>query len=136
MEKLRLVLAMFIAGTLLSLAGRSRAETICYKVRPVTVRCVRGTVLDQTGGPFSHATVGILKDGTVLASVQTDEDGRFSFEDIKAGSYDMRAEYPGFIVDEYPIVVKKPASNCKRSLVMVIYVPDEGACPNAHVIKR
>lgn len=136
MKKRRSVLAILIAGAFFVLAYRSGADTICLKVRPVPVRCVRGTILDESGGPVSHATVTILREGNVVASVQTDGDGRFEFQGVKIGNYDLRAEHPSFKSDQYPIIVKSKG-NCKNSIEMVLGTGGgEGECPNARVIKH
>ena len=129
--------AIFVIAAFLALSGRSGAATsyTCPKVRPVTVRCVRGTIIDQAGEPVSLATVALLRDHRVLATMQTDQNGEFSFQSVEAGHYDLRAEYPGFLANQYPIVVST-ARKCKRSLEMVINVGASPNCPNARVVKR
>lgn len=135
MKRTRSLLVLFVAGVVFLFAGHSNAETICYDARPVTIRCLHGRIVDQIGGPVSHATVAILRDGVVVTNVQTNEDGRFEFQGVKDGNYDLRAEHPSFKADQYPIVVKSKG-NCKNSIEMILGTGFEGECPNARLIKH
>src|ERR1700722_7815267 len=134
MKRLRSVAYVLVAVIILLFAGQSEANTvICHKVRPITLRWMQGRVVDQLGSPVPQASVDLLRNEMVLASVQTNDDGRFSFQDVKAGNYELRAEYPGFISDQYPVVLKKPTSSWKGLAEMGLGLVVN--CPNARVVK-
>ncbi len=54
---------------------------------------VQGTVLDPTGQPVANAQVFVL--GTAFAAL-TNEDGFYFFNNVPAGTYDMRAQFIGY----------------------------------------
>jgi hypothetical protein len=119
-------LATILVGLLL-IQTASRAEVICEKVRPLKpVRCVRGKLIDPTGGPVSGATVKVVKDGRDLAIVNTSGDGTFVFGELKSGSYELNAQADGLVPFRSPILVANPAKQCKRGLfiMLVLSYPD------------
>jgi hypothetical protein len=54
---------------------------------------VQGTVLDPTGQPVANAQVFVL--GTAFAAL-TNEQGFYFFNNVPAGTYDMRAQFIGY----------------------------------------
>lgn len=62
---------------------------------------VVGTVMDQNGAVIPGATVSVLNEEFNLALyASTGLDGRFRIDGLRAGSYDLRIEAPGFAADE------------------------------------
>jgi hypothetical protein len=62
---------------------------------------VVGTVTDQNGAVIPGATVSVLNEEFNLALyASTSLDGRFRIEGLRAGSYNVRIEAPGFAADE------------------------------------
>jgi len=119
----RCAFATFLAGVLLTLAAStSHTEVLCKEIRLKPLRGVCGKVIDQAGEPVAHATVTVLKDGAQLATAQTGEDGRFSVEGLKAGSYEIQAQATGFPGFRFPVVVEKPGKICKRALEILLQV--------------
>lgn len=55
--------------------------------------------------PIYGATVELLKDGTVVATMTTDEYGRFQFSGLAAGDYDVRVVSDGEAIAHYHIYV-------------------------------
>jgi hypothetical protein len=119
---------MLLAGLFLLLQTQpSGAEAICGKVRPLKpVRCLCGRLIDPIGDPISGATIEVTKDGIGLATVKTDGKGNFIFDELKPGSYELDAHSDGFRPFRSPIVVAKPAKQCRRGLViqLVLSYPD------------
>jgi 3-dehydroquinate synthase class II len=79
-------------------------------------------VLNQLGEPIPNAKVTILKGVTELASVQTNDDGKFSFEQLEAGNYDIQVQADSFKSIQSSIVLVKPVTKCKRTLLVTLAV--------------
>jgi len=77
---------MILVGTLLSPTVRAQSEA-----------SVSGTVSDSSGGAIAGATVTIRNTETGSErSVSTDEAGRYNAASLPVGTYDLKAEKPGF----------------------------------------
>jgi outer membrane receptor protein involved in Fe transport len=57
---------------------------------------LQGTVTDDSGEPVMFATVKLEKDGSLITGTQTDFDGKYSFSNIDAGTYDLAVSYVGY----------------------------------------
>lgn len=134
---IRLVYAMTTIGVLLLAAGTSIGEVICSEPRLGRLRCVCGSVTDQSGAPVPGATVEVLVQGAAFATRQTGEDGRFSFDEIKAGKYELRFQAYGFLVSRFAIVLGKPAKKCRQELAIGLSVRGVETCNNnVSLVKR
>jgi hypothetical protein len=96
----------------LLLAGTSSADVRCEPLHLKPLRCVRGKVIDVTG-----------------------EDGRFSFDGLVAGQYDLHAAAFGFALFRFPIVLQNPKTKCNRALEITLALGLE-ACDNIRLVKR
>ena len=133
MARLRVLFATMGAGLLA--AGTLSAEVTCEKLRVEPLRCVGGTIIDQADGVIPRAEVSILKDDTVIATVETGLDGKFRFGELKAGSYDLQARAPGFRFFSIPIVLKNPAKKCTQVLEIVLPIGGE-YCKSIRLVRR
>lgn len=62
-----------------------------------TTSAIVGVVSDPAGAAIGHANVAIVNNEIgAKRSAQTDDAGRFSFPQLKPGSYSVRVEAPGF----------------------------------------
>jgi Carboxypeptidase regulatory-like domain len=136
MESTRMVLATAVAGLLLSVTTGAlcASEVICSQkpVKPIQRIC--GIVIDQSGAPVAHVKVTMLKGETELVAVETGDDGKFSFDGLNAGSYDVQAQEKGFHTFRFPIVLVKPGERCKRALEVELIVGGE-ACSGVRLVK-
>lgn len=91
----------------LPLVGKSRTQdpSSCVSRLKITRKdlstqetsVVGGTVLDPNGAVVAGAHVGITNASTQKSSVrQTDDEGKFQFASVVAGTYLVRIELPGF----------------------------------------
>ena len=75
---------------------------------------VRGTVEDSSGAVVAGAVVRLVDaSGAVVAEVKTDLAGAFTFDPVRPGSYQVRAEFPGFDPAVRPVSV----ANGRRATV-------------------
>ncbi len=79
---------------------------------------VPGVVQDQTGAVLPGARVTLTLTGTESAAqtVTSDSAGRFQFERVPPGAYDIRAEFPGF----KPATVRVRVSTRAPGATMVV----------------
>ena len=75
---------------------------------------VGGTVEDSSGAVVAGAVVRLVDaSGAVVAEVKTDLAGAFTFDPVRPGSYQARAEFPGFDPAVQPVSV----ANGRRATV-------------------
>ena len=58
---------------------------------------IRGQVLDASGGELPGATVMLSNATKIIATAIADEHGRFGFDDVPPGVYEIAATLQGFI---------------------------------------
>jgi len=132
----RSILSAALAGilSLMPLGELSANTYICSPVRLKPLHCARGMVVDISGGPVDDATVTIFRDGTAAAVVHGQEDGKFSFDALQPGSYELQVEALGFQTFRFPIVIAKPQAKCSRALrVKLVF---GSGCPGVWLVKR
>ena len=110
-------LLAIIVGFLLFFPSDISYATECLAPPPLkAIHHVCGFVKDPSGAHVADAKVTILKEGNEVATMQSGADGRFAFEELKAGKYDMRVDAKGFVTAVSSIVVVKPGAGCKKEL--------------------
>ena len=81
----------------LSFVGVLALALSCMAQTSRVAGTVQGTVVDQTGGAVSGATVTLRNQGTNLArTISTNLEGSFRVGDLPVGPYELRVESPGF----------------------------------------
>jgi hypothetical protein len=128
--------AIAVAGLVLLLPASSTSDTICKEIHLKPVHRVCGTALDISGGPVARATVTVLKDGARSASFRTGEDGKFSLDELPPGTYQFQIEAKGFLSFQFPIVMDKPESKCKRALEITLSTGYPVNCTGVRLVKR
>lgn len=72
----------------------------------VPVGRIAGTVKDVVERPVERAAVSLLKPNqATLHSVETGGDGRFYFDNVQSGAYEILIEHPGFTIRRLPVTV-------------------------------
>jgi len=94
------------------------AECRIAPIKPI--HCIRGIVIDPSGLPISNAKVAILKAGTEFVSILTHADGKFSFDRLETGSYEIQVEANGFKTARSSVAVVAPRSKSKWALQVVL----------------
>lgn len=88
---------------------------------------LRGRISDH-GAPVAGAIVTISSHGFVR-SVQSDDQGRFSFEAVPRGQYEFRTTASGYAVFERPVVVRYPYIHRNRIDVKHLTAAGEQTVP-------
>jgi len=120
MRKRHALFAALIVGLLLVVPVSTSYATDCIVLphKPIRLRRVCGIVLNEIEEQIPSAKVTVLKAGRELGAVQTDADGRFSFDRLEAGNYEVRVEAGGYLAAQDSVVIVRPATKCKRGLLV------------------
>lgn len=94
--RLRTLLLFLAALFLVSNSGVAQTDTAT----------LQGTVVDEHGAVLPQTKVTITNLATALQrTVESSDSGVFTFVGLSAGSYNLRAEDPGFAALDFPVVV-------------------------------
>ncbi len=74
---------------------------------PTTAGILVGQVVDNSAGPVAGANVELWVGSRVEKTTTTDSDGRFRFERVAAGNYEVRVSMTGFRPVSASVVVVK-----------------------------
>ncbi|MCB1041836.1 MAG: carboxypeptidase regulatory-like domain-containing protein [Acidobacteria bacterium] len=101
--------------------------TTCLQ-EPVKVTTVQGYVMDQNNKRLSWANVSLYQDKKLVASVQADEHGFFTFEGKRLrGRYQLRCQVVGFLTAMFKIRVS-PACIWRDNAVRIWHTVDPNDC--------
>jgi Carboxypeptidase regulatory-like domain len=112
---LRSAIHAFVVLTASALTVADATADVCV-YRPPKVRRICGTVLDSSGRPIPNVNVTVLKGGTALKNVVTDETGEFDLDVTRPGKYELDVMASGFQHGRYQLTVSKPGNSCNRAL--------------------
>ncbi|WP_348261638.1 carboxypeptidase-like regulatory domain-containing protein [Telmatobacter sp. DSM 110680] len=107
----RFIVPLLVA-TLLPLS--CLADVCVYK--PPNVRHVAGIVVDSTGQAIPSVKIAISRRGESVATATTDASGRFRFDSLKQGDYELAATAVGFQSAHYKVLLNHPSLHWGRSL--------------------
>lgn len=92
-----LIVILFLVGSGLKAFSQSEAS-------------VSGRLIEQESGePLTSATIVILMlpDSNLISGSFSDEEGRFTFQGIKPGQYQVRCTYVGFSHTDIPLFISE-----------------------------
>ena len=69
------------------------------------------------------------------AMLLVENDGKFTFTDLKPGTYDLTAEATGFRTFQSAIVLTAPPKKCRRGLVILLDTGGLESC-GSYVMKQ
>jgi len=109
-----------LALLLLALQFSTADVVVTKPLKPV--RCVCGQFVDPEGRSISDVVVTVLQEGVEIARTKANDDGRFGFDELTSGSYELKADMRGFVPFSSRIVVVNPRSKCKHGLTILLDV--------------
>jgi hypothetical protein len=117
-------LGAIIVGLLLLLPAETTKATTCIALPPLKpIHHICGFVNNQLGEPIPNAKVTLLQNGSEIVTMQSSADGRFSFEHLKAGNYDIQVQASGYLTVFSSVILAKPdITKCKRELDVLLSV--------------
>ena len=83
---------------------------------------LQGTITEsETGEPMMFATVVVKQNGIVKTGTTTDFDGKYRFDSLAVGTYDVEVRYIGYPTKTISGVVLFP----DRNLTLNVEIPQE-----------
>jgi hypothetical protein len=116
---MKVTLAAFptrLVGLFLLLPVSIASANTCIEVPLKPIRHPCGIVTNQLGETIPNAKLTLLKGGIELITIQTSPNGKFEFGRVEAGTYELRAQFDGFLTVRSPIVIVRPTPKCNRGL--------------------
>src|SRR5260370_8926236 len=92
MKRVRPIFASLLAVLLLSLPSAISSATTCVGLPPLKpVHSICGVVFFPSGDRIANAKVTVLQAGKEIAVQETDDEGKFSFDNLEACKYEILA---------------------------------------------
>jgi Carboxypeptidase regulatory-like domain len=79
--------------------------------------------------------VTIFKDGAEIGGVQSDENGKFSFDSLKEGNYEIQVLASGYASFEFYVVLANTDKKCKRALQIPLSIRASACTGNVRLAK-
>jgi hypothetical protein len=104
--------------------------TTCVAGRKFKVHELCGTVADKQGAVIPDAKVQVTPKGQPeeMKELSSDQEGRFAFQTIADGEYELRVKYSGFWDAWQPFVVSGSSSSRKCNRPIRIVMVPAGGC--------
>ncbi len=119
MKRVRPIFASLLAALLLSLPSAICCATTCVGLPPLKpVHSICGVVFFPSGDRIANAKVTVLQAGKEIAVQETDNDGKFSFDHLEAGKYEIRVHVDAVPVAATDLVLVRPQSKPKREIAV------------------
>jgi hypothetical protein len=134
MERVRTVVASFVATILLSLPLVVSSATTCVGMPPLKpIHRICGVVFFPSGDRVHNAKATVLQGGKEIAVQETRDEGKFSFEQVKAGNYEIQVRVNGVPgVASTQVVLVYPESRTKREIAVNLSV--SGVCSSFSLV--
>jgi hypothetical protein len=133
MERVRPHFTIFIATLLLLFSPAVSTATTCVELRPLKpIHLIRGVVFFLSGDRIANAKVTVLQAGKEIAVQETDKDGKFSFEQLKPGNYEVRVSVKGVGGAYSQVVLVHPEAKAKRELA--VGMTPSGVCSSIWLV--
>jgi hypothetical protein len=119
MKRAQALLVASVGGFLLLHAIRASTATTCIALPPLKpVHRICRILFFSSGDRVTIAKVTVLQAGKEIAEQQTGNDGKFSFDQLKAGNYELRVGISGLPYASTQVVLAKPETNPKLEIAV------------------
>jgi hypothetical protein len=128
----RHIFASLPAALLLLLPSPIFSATTCVALPPLKpVHRICGVVFFPSGERIANAKVTVLQGGKEIAVQKTDSDGKFSFDRLKAGSYEIQIQVEAVPVAATNVLLFHPEAKPTREIA-VSMIP--GGCSSFSLV--
>jgi len=119
MKRVRPGLASLFAMFLLSLSAAISSATTCVPLPPLKpTHRICGVVFFPSGDRIANAKITVLQAGKEIAVQETGKDGKFSFDHLKAGNYEIRVHVEAVPVAATDVVLIHPEAKPIREIAV------------------
>jgi hypothetical protein len=133
MKRARPIRAPLPVALLLSLPFANSSATTCIALPPLKpIHRICGIVFFPSRDRSANAKVTVLQEGKEIAVQATDDDGKFSFDHLAAGHYEIRVEVNDIPLARTEVVLVHPEAKPTRELA-VMMMPQ--GCSNFSLVK-
>jgi hypothetical protein len=122
MKRVLKTIASLSAAALLLLPAANANEAVCKPQKVKKVSRLSVFLINQTGAPEPNVHLRVFDGEQEIAAGVTGNDGKFSFDDLKAGSYQVKIHGDGFQEDAFPIVITNSGKNCTRAVQILLFI--------------
>src|SRR6266404_1464804 len=118
MKRVRPFFVSLLVTLLFSLPSATSSATTCVGMPPLKpIHRICGVVFFPSGDRVHNAKVTVLQGGKEIAVQETRDEGKFSFEHVKAGNYEIQVRVNGVPgVASSQVVLVYPESRTKREI--------------------
>lgn len=118
------VLSVFLPVLLLTPPRPVPSSTTCVGTEPLKpLHRLCGVVFFPSGNRIANATVSVLEEAKEIAVKKTDGDGKFSFDQVKAGHYELRIRVDGVPgIAGTKVVLTRPNTKSKQEIAVNIFL--------------
>jgi Carboxypeptidase regulatory-like domain len=124
MKRRRPFCAAFLATLLLALPGGVFSARSCVGDDPIKpVHRICGVVTLEAVERVANAKITVIQGNKEIATQLTKEDGKFSFDQLKAGHYELHVRFetaPFPLVAVTPVVLVHPEPKPRREIAVVL----------------
>jgi hypothetical protein len=118
---------LILAALLLALPGAVSSATTCVELQPLQpLHHICGVVFFLSGDRIANAKVSVLQAGKEICVQQTDVEGKFSFDQLKPGEYELRVRVEGVGTAATHVVLVHPGARSTREIA--VHIPPNGVC--------
>ena len=111
---------------------------VCVANKKFKVREVCGYIRDKDGAVIPGASVSLKRVGAIqnVKEVSSDDEGKFQFDEVTDGDYELRVKYPIFDDAWQPILVagSHKKVSCPKPMSVVMRFTDD--CSSVEKSKR
>src|SRR5690348_13303576 len=119
MKRVHLIFASLLAPLLFSLPSAISSAATCVGLAPLKpVQRICGVVFFPSGDRVANAKVTVLQAGKEIVTQNTDKDGKFSFNHLEAGNYELRVHVEAVPVAATGVVLVHPEAKPKREIAV------------------
>lgn len=121
MKRLSPIFTSLFVTALLLLTAATSSPTTCVALPPLKpIHRICGVVLFPSGDRIANARVTVLQADKEIASQQTGNDGKFSFNHLRAGRYEIRVQVEAVHVAATNVLLVHPEAKPKRQIAVSI----------------
>jgi hypothetical protein len=64
--------------------------------------------------------VRVVQNGKDIATLRTEDDGKFQFPELTSGTYELATQFGGFRSFQSTVTAKNASKQCRREMVVVL----------------